>query len=109
MLKRALFVTATMLMLSAVASDSFPQSSPSADWAIHTHNSYRVLPNITYMTATGCESKLDVYRRRDTTNAQPTLVFYHGGGPGAAGTPAPQDTGWIAPRSSGNSLSCCGT
>ena len=80
MLKTALFVTASMLMLSAVASDSFAQSSPSADWAIHTHNSYRVLPNITYMTATGYESKLDVYRRRDTTDPQPTLIFYHGGG-----------------------------
>ena len=79
MLKTALFLTASMLMLPATASDSFAQSS-SADWAIHTHNSYRLLPNITYMTATGHESKLDVYRRRDTTDAQPTLVFYHGGG-----------------------------
>ncbi len=80
MRRKALFITASTLVLSAVASDSFAQASPSADWAIQTHNSYRVLPNITYMTATGYESKLDVYRRRDTTDAQPTLVFYHGGG-----------------------------
>jgi acetyl esterase/lipase len=80
MLKKTLFIAAGLLMLSAVASDSFAQSSASADWAIHSHNSYRMLPNITYMTATGYESKLDVYRRRDTTDAQPTLVFYHGGG-----------------------------
>ena len=78
MLKKALFLAVSMLMLPAAASDSFAQSSD--DWAIHTHNSYRMLPNITYMTATGHESKLDVYRRRDTTDAQPTLVFYHGGG-----------------------------
>jgi acetyl esterase/lipase len=32
------------------------------------------------LTATGYESKLDVYKRRDVTTPQPTLVFYHGGG-----------------------------
>jgi acetyl esterase/lipase len=80
MLKKTLFITAALLMLPAVASDSFAQSSASADWAVHSHNSYRMIPDITYMTATGYESKLDIYRRRDTTDAQPTLVFYHGGG-----------------------------
>jgi len=80
MLKKTLFMTAALLMLPAVASDSFAQSSASADWAVHSHNSYRMIPDITYMTATGYESKLDIYRRRDTTDAQPTLVFYHGGG-----------------------------
>ena len=80
MLKKTLFVAVSLLMMSALASDSLAQLSPSADWAIHTHNQYRVLPDITYLTATGHESKLDVYRRRDTTDPQPTLVFYHGGG-----------------------------
>lgn len=80
MFRKALFVTASLLMMSALASDSLAQLSPTADWAIHTHNRYRVLPDITYLTATGHESKLDVYTRRDTTDPQPTLVFYHGGG-----------------------------
>ena len=68
MFKTALFVTASLLMMSALASDSLAQLSPTADWAIHTHNQYRVLSNITYLTATGHESKLDVYTRRDTTD-----------------------------------------
>ena len=41
---------------------------------------YAVAANITYLTASGFESKLDMYRRRDVQTPQPTLVFYHGGG-----------------------------
>jgi acetyl esterase/lipase len=39
-----------------------------------------VFPNITYLTASNYEAKLDVYKRRDTTGPQPTLIFIHGGG-----------------------------
>ena len=80
MLKNTLFVTVSLLMMTALASDSLAQLSPSTEWAVHMRSTYRVIPNITYLTATGHESKLDVYTRRDTTAPQPTLVFYHGGG-----------------------------
>jgi acetyl esterase/lipase len=56
------------------------QLPPSADWATHAQNQYVVAANITYLTASGYESKLDIYRRRDVQTPQPTLVFYHGGG-----------------------------
>jgi acetyl esterase/lipase len=59
---------------------AFAQLTPTAEWATHSHNQYQVVPNVTYLTATGYEAKLDVYRRRDTTTPQPTLIFYHGGG-----------------------------
>jgi len=67
-------------MIGAVPSTSFAQLSPSADWATHAQNEYQVIANVTYLTATGYESKLDVYKRRDVTTPQPTLIFYHGGG-----------------------------
>ncbi len=54
--------------------------SPVAEWATHAQNRYQVAANVTYLTATGYEAKLDVYRRRDVTTPQPTMVFYHGGG-----------------------------
>jgi acetyl esterase/lipase len=54
--------------------------SPSAEWAIHSHNQYQVTANVTYLTASGYESKLDVYRRRDVQTPQPTVIFFHGGG-----------------------------
>ena len=69
-----------MLMIPAVPSTTFAQLSPTAEWATHAQNEYQVIANVTYLTATGYESKLDVYKRRDTTTPQPTLVFYHGGG-----------------------------
>jgi acetyl esterase/lipase len=41
---------------------------------------YRVVPNITYLTANSFDAKLDVYSRSDVTTPQPTLIFIHGGG-----------------------------
>src|SRR5262245_50594294 len=41
---------------------------------------YRVAPNITYLTASNFDAKLDVYSRTDTTAPQPTMIWIHGGG-----------------------------
>ena len=41
---------------------------------------YRIIPNITYLTANNFDAKLDVYSRSDVTTAQPTLIWIHGGG-----------------------------
>jgi len=78
--KVMLVFAATLLLVSASAPIAFAQLSPAADWATHTANQYAVAANITYLTASGYESKLDIYRRRDVQTPQPTLVFYHGGG-----------------------------
>jgi acetyl esterase/lipase len=80
MRKNAVLLVASLLMIPAVPATTFAQLSPTAEWATHAQNEYQVIANVTYMTATGYESKLDVYKRRDTTAAQPTLIFYHGGG-----------------------------
>lgn len=77
MLRKAVLVfVASVLMVPAASA----QLSPTAEWATHAQNKYQVAANVTYLTATGYESKLDVYRRRDVTTPQPTMVFYHGGG-----------------------------
>jgi acetyl esterase/lipase len=47
---------------------------------IHIFGSYRVVPNITYLTANNWDAKLDVYQSREATGATPTLVYFHGGG-----------------------------
>ena len=81
MRRMPLFVCAASLMfVGASTSVAFAQLSPTADWATHAQNEYAVAANITYLTASGYESKLDIYRRRDVQTPQPTLVFYHGGG-----------------------------
>jgi acetyl esterase/lipase len=53
--------------------------SPSADWATHAANQYQIAPNLTYLTASGVDLKLDVYSRRAVTTPQPTLIYMHGG------------------------------
>ena len=54
--------------------------TPAAEWAAHALNQYQVIPNVTYLTASGYDSKLDVYKRKDTSTPRPTLIFIHGGG-----------------------------
>jgi acetyl esterase/lipase len=42
---------------------------------------YRIVPNITYLTANNYEAKLDVYARAGApTTPRPTLIWIHGGG-----------------------------
>ena len=41
---------------------------------------YRITPNITYLTANNFDAKLDVYSRSDATTPQPTMIWIHGGG-----------------------------
>ena len=78
MLNKALIAVVGALTMAALTSNALAQSA--SDWTVHMRATHRVISNVTYMTATGHESKLDVYARRDTTEPQPTLVFYHGGG-----------------------------
>jgi acetyl esterase/lipase len=59
---------------------AFAQLSAPATWATHAANEYQVFPNITYSVNNSYESKLDVYKRRDATGPQPTLIWIHGGG-----------------------------
>ena len=77
---RSPVVVAGILMLISAVPPASAQLSPTAEWAVRAQNTYRVISNVTYLTATGYESKLDVYQRRDAAGAQPTLIFYHGGG-----------------------------
>jgi acetyl esterase/lipase len=77
MLKKSMVA---LVASALVGPPAFAQLSPTAEWAARAANRYQVTANVTYLTATGYESKLDVYRRRDLTTPQPTLVFFHGGG-----------------------------
>jgi acetyl esterase/lipase len=67
-------LVAILLSLPAVA-----QLSPSAEWATHAANNYRVIPNVTYLTASNFEAKMDIYQRTGTTTPQPTVIYFHGG------------------------------
>lgn len=68
-----------IMLLVGMAAGGFAQLSPSATWATHAANEYQVFPNLTYVTASNYEAKLDIYKRRDANGPQPTLIYYHGG------------------------------
>jgi acetyl esterase/lipase len=72
-----LVLTGLAMLCSAMAAD---QGSPTAVWAARAVSQYFALTDITYLTANNYEQKLDVYRRRDLTGPQPTLIYIHGGG-----------------------------
>jgi acetyl esterase/lipase len=67
------------VLLFVCAPTTSAQLSPSAQWAVTAANNYQIAPNVTYLTASNHESKLDVYYRRGVTTPQPTVVYYHGG------------------------------
>lgn len=68
------------LLVAALPVAGFCQLSPAVTWAAGSRSAYRVLPNLTYVTANNYEAKLDVYSRADSDVAEPTLMFIHGGG-----------------------------
>ena len=51
-----------------------------ASFAAYVSTGYRVNANITYMTQSGMELKLDVYRPAQASGPLPTAIFFHGGG-----------------------------
>jgi acetyl esterase/lipase len=55
------------------------QESPLA-WAARLENSYRIVPNVTYLTASNVEAKVDLFVTRTPDKPLPTMVYIHGGG-----------------------------
>jgi acetyl esterase/lipase len=87
----------SMLVLAVVSAAVFSsalvyaQSPESAGRAADLSNKYRIVSNVTYVTANNWEAKLDVYVPRETTVPNPTLIYIHGGG----WTGGAKETSWI--------------
>jgi acetyl esterase/lipase len=89
MLKRTgltfLLFAVLVILLSFTSSAQSPLSETAA-WTATLR--YRVVPNITYLTANNYEAKLDVYQPQSQPQGQssptptptPTLIYIHGGG-----------------------------
>ena len=76
LIRRLALVSTLALVVPLVAAAQ--ALSPSADWAARVATQYQTAPNVTYLTASNFESKLDIYYRSGST-PQPTVVFFHGG------------------------------
>ena len=69
-------IAIVVLLTASVAALQAQSSDPSA----RLEHEFRIVPNVTYLTASGYDAKVDLYLRRDDTTPQPTLIFIHGGG-----------------------------
>jgi acetyl esterase/lipase len=67
------------VLRAAHAQTALPADTSAEEWAVHALNRYQVAANITYLTASNFESKLDIYSRRGATTPQPTILYFHGG------------------------------
>src|SRR5688572_14719770 len=79
-MSRQLTMLAFVLAL-AFQSAALAQRAPddAETFAVTLGNNYRVVSNVTYLTASGMDLKLDVYSPR-ATGPVPTVLFFHGGG-----------------------------
>jgi len=77
LLYRLVLIVALLACTSHGASGQTFSSSITAD--------YRITRDVTYLTRDGWEGKLDIYQRADVEDAQPTLIFFHGGSPDTGG------------------------
>jgi acetyl esterase/lipase len=73
-------VSALLLALTLLPKVVYGQLSETASWAANLSAQYRVVTDITYLTANNWEAKLDVYQPQAATGPSPTLVYIHGGG-----------------------------
>ncbi|HEV3215155.1 MAG TPA: alpha/beta hydrolase [Vicinamibacterales bacterium] len=71
----AVFVAASFAPAAAYA-----QSADALTRSIHVLDNYRIVPNITYLTANNWDAKLDVYQARGAATPNQTLIYVHGGG-----------------------------
>jgi acetyl esterase/lipase len=71
-------ILAVLVLLSPEAAHS--QSVDAAARAGDLSNRYRIVPNITYLTANNWEAKLDVIVPREAGAPNHTLIYIHGGG-----------------------------
>jgi acetyl esterase/lipase len=67
------------ILLVASGTVAVAQDSPLAS-AVRFENEYRIVPNITYLTASNYDAKLDLYVTRTPDKPLPTLIWIHGGG-----------------------------
>ena len=78
-MRQRLALIAAFGLLTVFAATGRAQAPAQPSWAVQAASSYQTAANVTYLTASNVESKMDIYWRRGTPAPQPTLVYYHGG------------------------------
>ena len=79
-MRKRIFSALILAALVVLPSGVLAQLDDTQAWASHLSNQYRVLPNVTYLTASNQDNKVDLYLPRGTDSPTPVLVYIHGGG-----------------------------
>src|SRR5436309_11571531 len=80
-MKKIWFAALTIQLVSFSAPDiGRAQSADSIRDFVHVANTYQLISDVTYRTASNWEAKLDIYQPRNLTAPNPTVMFFHGGG-----------------------------
>jgi acetyl esterase/lipase len=86
----------TLLLAIALSTVTIAaQDSPLA-LSARLENEFRMVPNLTYLTASNYDAKLDLYVTRNADKPLPTMIFIHGGG-WTGGTKEGRDIGGVLP------------
>jgi acetyl esterase/lipase len=73
-------ILAVLILLPAAPGVARGQFVEGAARAGDLSNRYRIVSNVTYLTANNWEAKLDVYVPREAGAPNPTVIYIHGGG-----------------------------
>ena len=76
----AAWVLVGMIGIGFLPRSAPAQLSEAAAWSTQLRDQYRIVPNITYLTANNWEAKLDLYLPQNSAGPTPTLLYFHGGG-----------------------------
>jgi acetyl esterase/lipase len=76
----AILLTGVLSVVPVSMGHAQRPAGDAASFAAYVATGYRVTPNVTYMTASGVELKLDFYRPAQASGPTPTAIFMHGGG-----------------------------
>lgn len=66
-------------LITALSTQAMAQLSPPSNWAASVESKYQVDIDVPYTSQAGALLNMDIYSRRDVTESQPTVVFFHGG------------------------------
>jgi hypothetical protein len=86
------FILAAFVIVFALPEAARGQFVEGAARAGDLSNRYRIVSNVTYVTANNYEAKLDVYMPRNLAGPNPTMIYIHGGG-WVGGS---KETSWLA-------------
>jgi acetyl esterase/lipase len=78
--RSAASAVAAALAIAALLPVARAQLSETAAFASNLQNQYRIVSNITYLTANNWDAKIDLYLPREVSKPNPTLIYIHGGG-----------------------------